>query len=342
MKLDKDKVKAVFLLSAIGDALGVPLETKTRDAINAEYGRVADYVTNPTHQWYGAWEKGRWSDDTQLSLVIARSLVARKGIDLDDLARRHIAAYDECNVGWGGSTKESIQRLKAGVSPQRSGAGVEHGRGKGKGNGVAMKIAPLALYYAARSGTAAHLHRGAKESIRDVAAMTHRTEMGVASALAQVVAIQYCLSAGEKFSAGEFAALVHKAALIGERSRITLIPDNSDDMLSDRLWKLAHVPSWEGLTDDNIAEHFGNGSCYVYESLPVAYALFLRNPHSIEALYDAVNFGEDTDTIASMVGALLGAQNGTRIIPHHLLEGLWHKDEVVRTAEEFYTAFGIE
>ena len=40
----------------------------------------------------------------------------------------------------------------------------------------------------------------------------------------------------------------------------------------------------------------------------------------MDAIIGAVNIGSDTDTIASMTGAVLGARNGTAGIPEHYLQ----------------------
>ena len=57
-------------------------------------------------------------------------------------------------------------------------------------------------------------------------------------------------------------------------------------------------------------------SCQAIESVPFAIAVFCRNPINFRAgVLEAVNAGGDTDTIASMVGALIGANNGLDSIP---------------------------
>lgn len=69
---------------------------------------------------------------------------------------------------------------------------------------------------------------------------------------------------------------------------------------------------------------------------------FLRKPHSIEALYDVISAGGDTDTNGSMVGALLGALNGPNIFPDHLIEGLDQEKEIMLVANRFYDCISEE
>lgn len=65
----------------------------------------------------------------------------------------------------------------------------------------------------------------------------------------------------------------------------------------------------------------------------------MRNPNSIESLYDCVSAGGDTDTNGSMLASLLGALHGQSIFPKHLVDGLKNKDEILDLADQFYEKF---
>lgn len=66
--------------------------------------------------------------------------------------------------------------------------------------------------------------------------------------------------------------------------------------------------------------------------------LFSReNNNQEDALYIAVNMlGSDTDTIASFLGALLGAKYGRKVIPSHLEALLQDRDYILRTAKRLH------
>lgn len=316
-----DRIYAMFALSAIGDALGAPVEMMSAEAISGRYGRLTQFVERTEHK-FGPIAKGETTDDTQLALAIARS-VARKGaIDLDDVAREHVLEMKKMTRGWGGSTRDAVARLSDGVHRSASGSVPEREGGKrGKGNGVAMKIHPVGAYCALRDHDPL-IAGETRNAIRDLALMTHGTGMGVASGLAQVAAIRHLLLSRAVLP-DRFALEVAHAAYLGER----VFPCVGDeDLLSDRFLALRDVT--RATADDMLRSQFGGGACYVYESLPLAYALFLRKPHSIEALYDAVNFGGDTDTVAAIVGALSGAYNGSGIIPWELWADVDRRDEI--------------
>ena len=91
------------------------------------------------------------------------------------------------------------------------------------------------------------------------------------------------------------------------------------DLLSNRIQKLIDYKEYNIA---RIVDEFGGGSCYVYNSLPFTYMFFLKNPNSIQSFYDVINAGGDTDTNASMLGALLGALNGMEIFPEKLVDSI--------------------
>lgn len=72
---------------------------------------------------------------------------------------------------------------------------------------------------------------------------------------------------------------------------------------------------------DNL--HQIGSSAYVAESVAAALYCFARHPDDFSAaVLTAVNAGGDSDTIAAMTGALVGAHIGARALPAELVDGL--------------------
>jgi len=74
--------RAVLLGVACGDALGAPLEFMTTGEIRAKYGRLSEMVG-------GGWlrlKPGQVTDDTEMTLCVARALAKAKGWDLAGIA----------------------------------------------------------------------------------------------------------------------------------------------------------------------------------------------------------------------------------------------------------------
>ena len=65
-------------------------------------------------------------------------------------------------------------------------------------------------------------------------------------------------------------------------------------------------------------------SGYIYHTLPVVVQIVLRHHHNYEAaINETVACGGDTDTVAAIVGGIVGAGVGTSGIPQQWLNGLW-------------------
>lgn len=333
MNVSRDKITGMFLGVAIGDALYMPIETWTSEQILEKYGRLTTYVRPDGHKWFNGRGSGTWTDDTQLTLVVAESIIEHKKLNLDDLAKRHIASWKkEGNLGFGKTTNEAIQKLYSGIHWSKSGK--NNNPKHGFGNGIAMKVSPIGALRASPLWSELWVESRSEfiNNTVELTLMTHHTRMAVDSALAHVFAISCCLD--QNFSVKNFITGIR-------RWTDFLIYDevhNVTDRLSDRFAILDAIDP-ASLTTKEVIDLFGGGTSYVYNSLPFSYAFFLRNPYSIETLYDVGNAGGDTDTNASIVGGLLGALNGASIFPQHLIDGLWQKDRILATANKFYETF---
>jgi ADP-ribosyl-[dinitrogen reductase] hydrolase len=72
-----------------------------------------------------------------------------------------------------------------------------------------------------------------------------------------------------------------------------------------------------------------------YEAVPMALYCFLRHPDSYsQVIHDAVFIGGDTDTIASMAGAISGAFLGRDAIPADWCDAVREETHTVRAIEE--------
>lgn len=331
----RDRVRGMFLGVAIGDALGVPVETYDSARIAREYGRITTYIQNPTHKWSATKPAGMWSDDTQLTLAVAESIIESGRIDLDSQARWHLRVIDEFgDLGLGGSTREALARIRSGVSPKESGKTDNPKRGMG--NAMPMKVSPIAVLGA----------RGFDpwKGLTALTAMTHRSSVAAQSAYAHVLGLDYCLERSpKKFFGGEF--LLDKVDWFSVMARNEL-PSRGFPDLSDR-WEELHrlwmSKQLEAMTPAQLGAHYNSENAFVvYNTLPLAYACFLRHPTSVESLYEAVAAGGDTDTNASIVGGLLGALNGACVFPRRLVRGLQHRRRVLDTAERLCNRLGIK
>ena len=332
----QDKIRGNFLGVAIGDALGKPVEMCKPQHIAEKYGRITEYLDCSSHKYFENDHKGTTTDDWQLTKAVARAMITTGRFDLDEIAVEHAKEFAVSVRGWGSSTREAVQRIVEGVHWKEAGKTDQENRGVG--NGVCMKASPAGLYMALTNPQCnnppwdEHV-----QNIADMAIMTHYTSIAVTSGFAHAFATWRCFESTPKsFHKGLFVDAMIECAKLGR----TFCPGTLKDDIQTRFEKLRR----ENYTPQEIIdpELFGGGTCYVFDSLPFTYAWFLRNPNSIESLYDCISAGGDTDSNGSMIGGLLGALHGASIFPQHLIDGLENKDEVLEVADQFYERFATK
>jgi ADP-ribosylglycohydrolase len=342
MRVTKDKVVGMFLGTMIGDTLGKPVEMWKADKIKEVHGRLTEIVDPSGHKFFQGQRAGTWTDDTQLTVAVAQAMVQGGGLNMDAQKEFHVKALLDNTDGWGGSTREAVRRMANGAHWSASGQGDDGGKGKGLGNGVPMKIGPLGAYLAMTSSLYNYLDD--LENVVDfgvkLSRMTHLPSISAQAGAAQMMAVNYCLEeTPETFDDKEFVfeALLGSSMARAAWNKMGYAPSTDQDDISTRLLALyGHA----GFDTTRIIEEF-KGSCYCYDSVPFTLMFFVKNPHSIESLYDVVNAGGDTDSNGSMLAALLGSLHGTSVFPQHLVDKLdpAQKETVLETAEKFYEKF---
>jgi len=326
--MNRDKVTGMLLGVGIGDALGMPVETFSHQRVKETYGRLEKYLVPDGHKWFDGHKAGTCTDDTQLSAAVAEGLIASGGKpDMDAQVTAHVKAFRESTSGWGSTTREALRRLANGAAWNV--AGTREGKITGLGNGCSMKIAPASLLLMQNIPHSS-------DFLANLCSMTHQTSVAVSSGLAQAFALSYCMkSQPADFNPADFVQF----ALYGSRKGKSYYLEtlNEDDLTT----RLALCDQYKDYTPERCVAEFQNGRCYVYCSLPFSYMFFLRNPTSVDSLYDVVSAGGDADTNGSMVGALLGALNGVSVFPEHLVEQLSAKDQLVDLANRLCNVFKI-
>lgn len=307
-----DRALGAFYGLALGDALGMPTQSFSRAQILARFGQITGLVDAPADQPIAPnMPKGSITDDTEQAILVAQLLVDGNGdIDPSTLAQRLIAweAVMQAKGSQdllGPSTKRAIEMILAGHSPEESGR-------YGTTNGAAMRIAPV--------GIAADISRPDLfiKAVVQACQVTHNTSLGIASAAAVAAVIssgingkklEHALNAGTEMA---YIAEHHghwvAGGRIGPRIRWArhasheCNPDNLGDLLYD-------------VIGTSVASQ---------ESVVAAFALAQRvasgSLSSFNALCIAASIGGDTDTIAGILGAMLGACAGLEQWPQALIQ----------------------
>lgn len=346
----RSKVKGMIVGGAIGDARWLPFETMSREEIEqADPQCLPTYFDPSGNKWFKGMKPGDVSDDTRYTVATMRGLILGDGFDMDAIAKAHIEEQRQGVRGEGKSTKEAIQKLAEGVSWRDSGKTDEPGRGTG--NGVVMKLSPLAAWWAACDKTVPFNQR-----IVDYAAMTHYTTMAAYSALIHAWTLYDLLfMEPDRIDQVEVEGFLGISDFISEESAKTEEYDlfyyetahlqQTQDDFFEVMKKLQRIANIRDLTPDQIRDLFGGGTSYVYHSLPTSYAYFFRNPSSFQAINDVGRSGGDTDSNAAIVGNMIGALHGMELFeqPENrwALEGLGCFEELDRLTDTFCDQFMI-
>ena len=175
------------------------------------------------------------------------------------------------------------------------------------GNGAAMRIAPVGLFY--------HDAPDLYEQARISASVTHAHPIGVdgAAVLACAVAQAVKLDPQEPFPFEPFSQGLTDFART---------PEIRNKMMLVRTLVAEDAPP------PDAARRLGR-SVAVHESLPFAIYSFLRHPQSFEAcLFCAILNGGDRDTLGAMACAVSGAYLGTEAIPPAWREKLENRQHI--------------
>eukprot|EP00759_Apiculatamorpha_spiralis_P031332 PhF_6_TR33001/c0_g1_i1/m.48626 len=166
-----DLVEGSLLATAYGDALGIPFECKTFDDLKDLPRQSKTFTEVKNHPFVPEpWAPGRWTDDTQLTLALMHGVDPSTGEYLESrMVQEHIRQLHISGAGWGIGTRNAVLALGRGVPLTQS------GNPSGTGNGVLMKLAPLAIYdwYCCGGGAVGGYQSVAKCRVERLACMTH-------------------------------------------------------------------------------------------------------------------------------------------------------------------------
>lgn len=331
-----EKCKGAMLATAIGDALGWPNEPRSKN--RAKNPKVVDYFVEWTRssnspRWHD--EKilpGEYSDDTQLTLSVARSIIA--GDWEKFLAEKELPFWLNYERGGGGALLKAAKSYKEGFLLWQTNSNYRSYFNAG-GNGATMRILPHVITSAKTPNTTQLMMDVIKDTL-----ITHGHPRAFLGATCYAYALDYLL---RKETVLEYGELV-TAVIDGQNDwGANLNPDVFGNWLSITQQHCGYdfFTEWENtrarmvrqlefiksslkkgliLDDTKVLtdlECFGkaNGAGDISVLAAIYLASRYANNPSIGIKVPAFSFGADTDTIASITGGLLGMLSGTNWIP---------------------------
>ncbi|MEU9039066.1 ADP-ribosylglycohydrolase family protein [Streptomyces sp. NPDC048352] len=273
-----DRAVGAVLGSAAGDALGAPYEFGPAGQLSARGEEM---------RGGGGWDPGEATDDTQMAVLVAESLLEHGGLELPDIFgrfQRWAAGYPK-DIGL-----QTEDVLTNGRPWDTAAAHHFQVNARAAGNGSLMRAAGSAVYFAPAGREAS------MDAARRIAALTH----------------------GDR-AAWEGTALLHelvRVALDGG-DPLTALPQALEAVDPAHRDRYARVldPGWH----PGLATEF-NGA--VWPCLGSAVWAVRTTTGFAPAVRAAVDLGGDTDTVAAVTGALAGAVYGQAAVPEEWTDPL--------------------
>ena len=308
--LFKDFIKDALLGVAIGDAIGVPFEFRSRERMMVE---PAIGLTG-----YGTHNQppGTWSDDSSLTFCLAESLL--NGYDLADISRNFIkwkneaywTAHDEL-FDIGITTRHAILRLQQIMEEERYEELKDlkyHANERDNGNGSLMRIIPLLFHIKGKS------IKEQFEIVWEVSALTHGHIRAAMSCLIYL-----------KLSENILDGMNREIAYQSMRDQILSFWDEMDFDQEERNHFQKLIQS--DIRQTSIDELKTGG--YVIEVLESSIWFFLNCGSYEETILSIINLGHDTDTSAAIAGGLAGIYYGRNSIPEEWKHQLVRYDDIM-------------
>jgi len=202
----------------------------------------------------------------------------------------------------GNTTSKAISKLEIGYPPSKAGSTAENENG----NGSLMRIAPLAPYL---------LNVGELERYKIIRKVSSITHAHIRSVTACIIFVEYLRLINLRFDPIEAWSFI--CNVLPKKLKRWGVPDDQLNHFS-RLFRsdIAQIPEDEIKSDG-----------YVVHTLEAAFWCLFTSEDYSETVLKAVNLGSDTDTTASVAGALAGIIYGYHDIPPE-----WHR-RIARTSD---------
>ncbi|XVV39068.1 ADP-ribosylglycohydrolase family protein [Streptomyces sp. CA-100214] len=306
-----DRALGAYYGLALGDALGMPTQVMSREAVVRVYGRLSGFrPALPDNPVSAGMPAGSVTDDTDQAVIVGRLIAEGRGrIDPLRLAHDLLDWEKEMKAKGsfdllGPSTKAALDAVAAGVPAREAGR-------NGTTNGAAMRVTPVGIAFDVQPLDVFLDH------VVESCQVTHDTGLGIAGAAAVAAAVSTGVGGG---SLDDAVAAAVAAARAGARRGHWVA---GADIAARITWArdlVRDLPEAEAL--DRIVALVGT-SVASQESVPAAFAvLAVADGDPWQAALLAANLGGDSDTIGAIAGAVAGSVAGLSGLPAEAVDTL--------------------
>lgn len=329
MHVDRNKILGCLVGAAAADAMGAATEVRTQQQIKDYFGGWGTTFQKPPADTFGRCnEAGMCTDDFIQAKYIMDALLRHQRQVSDEAMREAFQQWLDYPyyANFTGPTTRAAMKaifndnrasLQGELEGEKQSVQIINKGNAEATNGAAMKIWPAAV-----------LHPGdidaAIECALQICRFTHNNVLAMSGAAAMAAATSEALraqtNADSIIAAGIYGA--QRGYLLAQEQGAMMVAGPSvarrielavDIGKRHRHWETAVV---------ELADIIGSG-LHVSEAVPAAFGLFACCPNSaVDAIISGVNIGNDTDTVATMVGAISGAFHGVEAFPADYLTTL--------------------
>lgn len=322
-----EKILGCLLGAAVGDAMGAATETKSIRQIKKVFGgEVRDFKTPPEDTLARGRRAGQITDAFSIPYILTNHIIKNNGnmskkIGEEALLEWGDTEYFEPFAGM--TTRSVVNRLRQDAS---MGTWAFAGRLGTKlykshyyalsSNGAASKAYPAGL-----------LSKGdldkAIENTVELTMASHDDPYSISGACAVAAAVSESMK--EEASVQQIVEAALEGSIKGEklaraRKDIWTYPGPS---VTKRIHMAVQIALRSGEKEEvinELRERIGSGPA-ISESVPIALGIIIANQgNTMESIYDAVNIGDETSSIACIVGAIVGTYNGAGSITDGYLD----------------------
>jgi ADP-ribosylglycohydrolase len=314
--LDSARMKMVIYGSVIGDAMGVPVEFKTRDELTND--PVTGYRGYGTHKV----PLGTWSDDTSMTMATLDSLAS--GIDYDDIMRKFKEWADNATYtatdkvfDMGNTVSKALGRYGQGIPALQCGPDEI----TDNGNGSLMRILPAIFHVKYKMPNTSLDER--LEVIYNISALTHGHPLS-------------------KMACGVYAILIMDLLEMWYGSKVHIHDSiaRAKRYYAGKTEFSAEMKYFENIFSSNLhsmPENIIRSSGFVIDTLEAAIWCVLNTDNFLDCILKAVNLGGDTDTVAAVAGGIAGCIYD---VPESLIEKIIRREEIERLCDAFVQGNG--
>ena len=285
-----ERILACLKGIATGDAIGKQTEALSRDDVLRWYPDgirgfegspgtpIPRYAGNAKHQW----RIGETTDDTERTVAVARAILQDGDVRHASVGREMLTCIKSVHPG-----VQSLWEFHQAGDPARVADCHD-------GCGAAIRVAPVGILY--RSDRLEQIVAAAREA----SVPTHGGTLAIAAAAATAAAVSAAIDGA---SSCDIIAIAQRAAALSERDQSGSASATFAEALRTIHQDLRH---WREFGPAEVAaRYFPNGPLTI---VPVALALGTTMSSAEAAILLAANIGGDSDSVASIAGALLGAR----------------------------------